>query len=77
MVRWLLKKHGEYADWMRLAEDTLQWRTVVNTEMNIQVETLSAAPAELHSVDISVYLTTLSVARLYRVERKNDTRIMN
>jgi hypothetical protein len=49
----------------------------VNTVMNIQVETVSPAPAELHSVDIPVYLTTLSVARLYRVERKNDTRIMN
>jgi hypothetical protein len=38
ILRWILEKRGGGdVDWIRLAQDRDQWRTAVNTVMNLQV----------------------------------------
>jgi hypothetical protein len=34
---YLKEMQFSYVDWMRLAQDSVQWQTLVNTVMNIQV----------------------------------------
>jgi hypothetical protein len=37
ILKLISKKHYESVDWIKLAQNRVQWRTVVNTVMNLRV----------------------------------------
>jgi hypothetical protein len=37
ILKWILKEGIDGANWIRLAQDRIQWRAFVNTVMNIRV----------------------------------------